>query len=483
MTELSLGARNSSSRPRIQPADAEDHRPVSVSARLGRLQFHASGKFRVLQLADIQDGPKVAGDTLKLISAALDAVRPDVVVFTGNQIAGYNKAYSATYRRRRWDKDSPDQQVAGKSRNGLHGRSRTSVGVSAIDADKRAAANRARTTELVRKCIGQFLQPLVDRQIPWVVTYGNHDFQCGLSNGQLDDIYREFPGCLNPKSATGHEGEPNSMDRKHAAEGRQAEATKPLTHAFAELPDQEVFPCQPGTFALPVMDEERQRNVIGLVMLDSGDYAREGGAGSPDPAALAFLRQVPELMKTKSMVFQHFPIPQYYRLLTEVPATTARAVEGYRAFSGRSFILDDTKTLPGSFLGEGISCPDRDSGEFDILKAKDGYFAMAAGHDHRNRFVGELEGIMLAATPTCGFGSYGPAPTQCAARLFEFDIRHPYEPRTQPLTFGDLVGKPGTHKAYTYALNTTADAKGEAMDLLHKPSLLSRLLAKLHIRK
>ena len=42
------------------PASAsgpDDERPVSISARLGRLQFHRSGKFRVLQLADIQDGP------------------------------------------------------------------------------------------------------------------------------------------------------------------------------------------------------------------------------------------------------------------------------------------------------------------------------------------------------------------------------------------------------------------------------------------
>ena len=63
------------------------------------------------------------------------------------------------------------------------------------------------------------------------------------------------------------------------------------------------------------------------------------------------------------------------------------------------------------------------------------------GHDHRNGFVGSLNGMMLVATPTCGFGSYGPAAANRAARLFEFDIRHPYSPRTQLLTFGELVGK------------------------------------------
>lgn len=102
MTELQNAAKAAATRPRIQPAEEGDDRPLSVSARLGRLQFHQSGKFRVLQLADIQDGPKVSKDTVKLIEASLDATRPDIVIFTGNQIAGYDPAYAQTTRKRRW---------------------------------------------------------------------------------------------------------------------------------------------------------------------------------------------------------------------------------------------------------------------------------------------------------------------------------------------------------------------------------------------
>lgn len=75
----------------------EQPRPLSVSARLGRLQFHRSGKFRVLQLADVQDGPRVSKDTIRLITAAVETSRPDLVVFSGNQIAGYDPAYAETY--------------------------------------------------------------------------------------------------------------------------------------------------------------------------------------------------------------------------------------------------------------------------------------------------------------------------------------------------------------------------------------------------
>ena len=101
MTETQRTPEGMSSKPRIKPADAEDGRPVSISARLGRLQFHYSGKFRVLQIADIQDGPKVSKDTITLIEASLDATRPDLVIFSGNQIAGYDPAFADSFRKRR----------------------------------------------------------------------------------------------------------------------------------------------------------------------------------------------------------------------------------------------------------------------------------------------------------------------------------------------------------------------------------------------
>ena len=434
-----------SSRPRIRPADAVDGRPVSVSARLGRLQFHESGKFRVLQFADIQDGPKVSSDTIRLIEASLDATRPDVVIFTGNQVAGYDTAYADTFRKRRW-----------------------SGGFAAVkSADRRAAERRAadleRTREKVRGMIGRFTAPLAERGIPWAVTYGNHDFQCGLDNAELDAIYREFPGCLNPESTA-------------------ASADHPRTMPGSGLPDQLVYPCEPGTFALPVSDVDHTHTVLGLVLLDSGDYARSGGYGAPSGKGFSFLRRVPELLGEQSMLFQHMAMPQYYDLLREVPANAANAIQGYRAFDGHSYVLDETKTEPGSYLGEGISCPDHDYGEFALLKETRGYFAVAVGHDHRNGFVGAHNGIMLVATPTCGFGSYGPVPEKRAARLFEFDIRHPHEPRTQLLEFGDLVGKPNSKKAYAYGM-TSVKPDAEGMDLLHKPGLWSWLAGIVRRRK
>lgn len=165
-------------------------------------------------------------------------------------------------------------------------------------------------------------------------------------------------------------------------------------------------------------------------------------------------------------------------------------------------MLDESKTQPGSYLGEGISCPDADSGEYAML-CDNGYFAISAGHDHRNGFVGTVaipgtqaaeqtagecsaeseasagaHGLMMIASPTSGFGSYGPVPEKRAARLFEFDIRHPYEPRTQLLEYGELVGKPSTGKAYAYGMTSESRPDSEGMDLLHRPTWWSKLLSR-----
>ena len=82
--------------------------------------------------------------------------------------------------------------------------------------------------------------------------------------------------------------------------------------------------------------------------------------------------------------------------------------------------------------------------------------------------------MMMVASPTSGFGSYGPVPAKRAARLFEFDIRHPYEPRTQLLEYDELVGKPSAGKAYAYGMTSESKPDSEGMDLLHRPTCGAR---------
>ena len=479
MTELQHAAKAVFTRPRIQPAEEGDDRPLSISVRLGQLQFHNSGKFRMLQFTDVQEGPEVSKDTIRLIEASLDATRPDIVIFTGNQIAGYDSAYSATSRKRRWsDTGTRASEIASTESDASYGAEDVVRNIVRRAAKERSEIAMECTKHLVRSTMERLTGPISGRGIPWVATFGNHDFQCGLGNAEINAICRELPGCLNPALPRGSEGES-------------------IRESYTRmLPGQRVYSCEPGTFALPVMDCERKGNVLGLVLADSGDYAPSGGYGSPSAATLNFLADVPyrmggsplperaaaqsddaakrpeDGMPLPCMVFQHFAIPQYYDLLKPAAYNAARAIEGYRNFAGRYYVLDESKTQPGGYLGEGISCPDTDSGEHGIL-LNNGFFAISAGHDHRNAFAGTDKGLTMIASPTSGFGSYGPVPERRAARLIEFDIRHPYEPRTQLLEYGELVGKPSLGRPYAYGMTSVSRSDSKGVDLLHRPTLLS----------
>ncbi|MBR6702186.1 MAG: metallophosphoesterase family protein [Clostridia bacterium] len=105
-----------------------------------------NGNFRVLQFADIQEQYRVNPNTLKLMNAALDAVKPDFAVLTGDQIKGY-----------------------------------------ALDL---FTDTRRRTNEVIKA----ICEPMTSRGIPFTATFGNHDSQCGISNAEQFEMYKALPG-------------------------------------------------------------------------------------------------------------------------------------------------------------------------------------------------------------------------------------------------------------------------------------------------
>ena len=101
--------------------------------------------FKILQIADTQEGRKVSPDTLALINAALDREEPDLVVYSGDQIWG----------------------------RGFHG-----------DVNQ------------VRRVLKELTAPVVERHLPFAICFGNHDRQVGLDNRAQFEIYKEIPGFI-----------------------------------------------------------------------------------------------------------------------------------------------------------------------------------------------------------------------------------------------------------------------------------------------
>jgi len=103
-----------------------------------------NGKFKIMQITDIQDTADLDGETLRLIGAALDRERPDLVVLTGDQVKGY--------------------------------------------------ARSMKSEENVKRAIRQIAAPFEARGVPFTLAFGNHDIEGADAQRQLA-WYMESPLC------------------------------------------------------------------------------------------------------------------------------------------------------------------------------------------------------------------------------------------------------------------------------------------------
>ncbi|MDR3194887.1 MAG: metallophosphoesterase family protein [Tannerella sp.] len=105
-------------------------------------KFNAGGKFKIMQVADthIDNNPVGTGAinsqvTVDMLRLVLDAEKPDLVIFTGDNVTGrpYKRGFDL------------------------------------------------------------LLEPVVSRQIPWAAVFGNHDAEQELSYEQLADLVQSYP--------------------------------------------------------------------------------------------------------------------------------------------------------------------------------------------------------------------------------------------------------------------------------------------------
>lgn len=101
-------------------------------------------QFKIMQIADTQEGKNVSPDTLALINAAIERENPDLLVYSGDQI---------------WN-------------------------IASFKGNK--------TT--VKNVLSKLTEPAWSRNIPFTICFGNHDRQVGVSNEEQLGIYKSIPG-------------------------------------------------------------------------------------------------------------------------------------------------------------------------------------------------------------------------------------------------------------------------------------------------
>lgn len=316
-----------------------------------------NGKFKIMQIADIQENYRVNPDTVKLIDLALDEEKPDLVVLTGDQIQGYSPCYLKDTERR------------------------------------------------VKHVIDEFLAPIVKRNIPFCITFGNHDDDCNCSKQIQMEHYISYDNCVY--------SEPRCDE-------------------------------DPGTFALTLKDSAGEKDILAVYLIDSGKAAINGAAFPPvKKEQIEWYREKRDSFKESlgeylpGFVFQHIPVPEYFDIIEKVNFFTKGRVEAYKSRKNTFYRLDKETLARGGFMHEAPATPDINTGEFEAMKEKGDIFAMYVGHDHNNSFYKNLDGIDLGYCQGAGFNTYGPGDKR-GVRIFNFNENDVRNYHTYYVTIGDL---------------------------------------------
>lgn len=109
------------------------------------LRFNKNGKFRILMMSDLQETLEYDRRSLKAIEDITDNVRPELVIFGGDNCNGHV----------------------------------------------------IKTAEELQKYLKIFTEPLEKRGIPWAHVFGNHDHDCDCNDYIQQEIYEGFPYCVS----------------------------------------------------------------------------------------------------------------------------------------------------------------------------------------------------------------------------------------------------------------------------------------------
>ena len=267
------------------------------------LQFNSSGYFTIVQFTDIHMGKNEEKDALadKLLRNVLSWVNPDLVVISGDGASGNEEALTPGWFESQWNK---------------------------------------------------FTAPIVEAQIPYAYTLGNHDDEGDLTRRQVVRLDSTSPYSIRNES----EGIPDTAN-----------------------------------FRVPVYSSQNDSQLAAhLWVLDSGSFGCEDiveGSGCIERDVVEWYDEESQKVKAEHgtnvhhLAYFHIALPEYI------------------------YVYNDKQIYGNS--GDEVHCSVKNTGFFETAKKNGDISAMFVGHDHDNDFGGWYQGIELAYGRKSGYRTYG----------------------------------------------------------------------------
>ena len=245
-----------------QPFDDIIKAVIKLSMRK-QIKFN-NGHLKVLQISDLQDNRFTCVDTLRFMEAAVKSIKPDLIVFTGDQL------------------DVVDLWGKGE-----------------------------KCRKNVEKAINRLFSVFESFNIPFVLTFGNHDRETGLPNDEQAKIYAKMKNCICFDDV--NDGRPDA-----------------------------------ATFNVPILSSDGSRTAMNIYVVDTGTKIN-GVYGGVRKEQLEWLDKTSREVNADSIVFQHIPVDEIYELLEKVPKGTKGAEPAYGNRKGEFYKRRDDIKFMGAY--------------------------------------------------------------------------------------------------------------------------------------
>lgn len=339
-----------------------------------RLNFGDDGRFTVLILSDLQDTQFTTELVVSGETHVLQDYPADLIVLLGDQLEG----------------PSPVLRLGDGAKN-------------------------------CQDTLRTLLAPVEATGIPFVVVFGNHDYEAPISIREQVKIFESYDNCLAVSFG------------KNSTED--------------------------GAFVLPIYPKGSELPAMALYFFDSGSYLANGDYDTVSAEQVAWyneqsaaFRAANDNQALPSAAFCHIPVPEVYQLLTEVPKGTKGALKGVGVGKGKYYVPNETAIFTGE-VNEAPCPSSENNGLFDAYLANGDMFLTVNGHDHINSFIGSVEGVDIANAPGSSYTSYGAEDTR-GVRLFRFSEHNVRDYETLHVLYSDY-NTPQSYGPIRYYFSTT----------------------------